>query len=211
MKNLHDLLPEVQRIRDVFEQKRDDAINEAVEALFPLYDEAPEIQKIRTDAENLEHGEYFFDGLGDLCYRVPIPKEVRTLPFIKEYLTQDFGVIDDDHLSQGCGDHISINWYAGDRAYFAYDSSTGHAVPGLEERPKDKEGCPIVPKDYVKAKIEMTMRGKGIFGDVVEVDYYGGYMRHYDLSWPQKGENLDAMTEEELTNIINTYENFEEN
>jgi hypothetical protein len=87
---------------------------------FELYETCPEIQAVERQLENVTGGEYSFNDFGDLCYLVEVPKELRDLPFINDYLTRDFASIwptalscgNDLYIYQTCGPCITINEWA---------------------------------------------------------------------------------------------------
>lgn len=186
------------------------------EELFKLYDEASEIQKVLKDLENCQNGEYDFDSFGELIYLVEVPKGIRDLPSINDYLTQDYANIypharscgNDLYIFQTLGDYIGINWNADTRGrqYFVYEGRKEIIAKSdiLEE------GHPTISEeDYVRARIELYQREKGEFNDVVEVDRNGGYSKHFDMKLSTTDDiNLDAPTDEELKKLINDYENY---
>jgi hypothetical protein len=175
---------------------------ELAKKAFKIFDTMPEVEKIIRDVDNCERGEYFIDEDNMLAYRVEVPKELRDLPFINDYLTKDFGwMTGKDHkdlwFTQCCGDFIAINRSHGAREAFVFESSSGKTIIQNNESWMEDE--------YIAAVIEKHQQEKGEFGDVIEIHpHYGTYLRHFH-TLRHLGQTEQA--KEEIQRIIDKYEN----
>lgn len=185
---------------------------EATGRAIKLFEGITEIDKILSDLENMENGEYSFDALGELVYSIEVPKDIADLPFINDYLTKDYGNLtgfghNDLRLSQCCGDYISIDNSGDSRSYFVYDSESNKEIVNKSDIRED--GHPTISEDqYIAAKIEMHQLDSGCFNDVIEVDYHGSYVKHFS-TFDALGIKTET-TKEFLQNIINEYEKEDE-
>jgi hypothetical protein len=184
---------------------------DAAERAFELFKGIVEIDEVFNDLENFQNGDYSFDDSGMLVYSVEVPKEIADLPFINDYLTQDYQHLigyghNDLRLAQTCGDFISINTSGDSRSYFVYDSESGKEL--VKSSDIKKEGHPTISENqYIAAKIELHQLESGCFNDVVLVDYHGSYVKHFNTHEYLRGE----VTKDMLNDIIDTYETEEEN
>lgn len=203
MKNLSDLMPLIENLKTTLENEE----NEVKSSLFELYDSSPEISGLFKSVENCKNGFYFFDDFG-LCYGVPVPEKIAVLPFINDFLTQDFHHIDKGYrdqkeivLSQSMGPAIAINHNHGRGEIFVFDQESGEII--IEKK------LSWMTEKYLAAKIELFQHKWGCFGDVVEIDYYGGYLKHFDTF--KALEIKTETTREILTQIVENAEKNEEN
>lgn len=199
MKTISDIKDALEVIDNETRKYSQDACNRAME----LFKDIPEINKLISDLENMSNGEYSIDDHGELIYSVEVPKEIADLPFINDYLTHDFGHLtgkrhNDLRLAQTCGLFVSINWNCS-REYFVFDHDCNKEI--VKKSDLLEEGHPTITDDsYVAAKIELYQESKGEFGDVIEIDYHGGYLKHFDTN--------RGLSKEELKTLINTYEEY---
>jgi len=127
MKNLmlSDIKNRVIAAKVQYEDKAEEAEEEMEAKIIPLYKKCPEINKLMSNLENVENGEYSIDCDGELIYSIEIPEDIADLPMIEEYLTEDFGHINRGHnekrLCQTMGGFISINRYSDSRTYHVFD------------------------------------------------------------------------------------------
>ena len=206
MKTIADIKAEFEKI--------DLRTKEAHEALmleaFEVYEKMDEVNKILTDLECCVNGEYSIGDYGYLIYTVEVPAHLANLPYINDYLTRDYGFLMDDlRIGQTCGPFIGINW-SGIGSYFVYDHDTNKEI--VSKSDLIEEGYPTISlKTYVAAKLEAYQKDKGEFGDVVEVDYYGGYLKHFD-TWEYLKEHCDSLEDIAAINkIIEEYETYRDN
>ena len=165
--------------------------------IFEYYKDVAEINKLISDLENVQNGQYEIDNFGELIYSIDVPKHIKELPEIGDYLNQDFGHYYDGKISIGMGGFISINYSRDDRSYFVFDHDS--RKPIINERVK-REHPTISEDDYLRAKIELYQRKLGEFKDVVIVDYYGGYDKHFEFM------SDSELTDKELQEIVDQYE-----
>lgn len=199
MKTIADIKDLVIEANERIESKIAEERAEMREKVFKLYDQVPDISKVITRLENMEGGQYHINDYGDLIYSVEVPKNIRELPLINDYLTQDFASIypsartcgNDLFIYQNCGEFISVNFYAYRNSYFVYDHETRKLI--IE---KETKGMPL---EYIRAKIEKHMRKQGVFGDVIEMGYHGEYLRHFETK-------LGNATDEEVNAIVDAWE-----
>lgn len=169
---------------------------------FELFDSIPEIASLLTDLENMRNGEYSIEESGLLFYSIEVPKHIADLPFINDYLTQDyFNLTGHRHnglrLSQCCGEYISVAWNHGRNSYFVYDSELGHGIIDNQEEWMDEK--------YVAAKIELHQKQRGVYNHSIRTcPRYGSYEEHFD-TFKALGTQTE-LSELELLTIINDYE-----
>lgn len=203
MKTISDIKENVELLHTMDRHARMETEKRYKAKIFAYYDEVEEIKKVMSDFENLSNGEYRFDEHGDFVYSIDLPREIKELPEIGDYLTQDMGHYKDGRLTQFLSGPISINRHDS-RCYFIFDHEMREPI--LKERPKTEH--PVISLEtYIKAKIELYMRSKGECKDVIEVDYYGGYMGHFS-TLIDGYENLDSPTDEELESMVREFEDY---
>jgi hypothetical protein len=122
--------------------------NEAIQAdIFEQYGEVEEITNILKDLENCEKGHYSFDEHQSLIYCIKVPNHIADLPYINDYLIQDYGFIPQHEgghnelfIAQSCGQPITIDYSASRMtgSYFIYDHEEGKPV--MKRKP-DMEDC----------------------------------------------------------------------
>jgi hypothetical protein len=148
--------------------------------IFEEYDKVDEIKKVLNDLDNSIGGLYEFDEMNDLVYGIKIPDNIIDLPFINDYLTQDYAFIHkfsgnnkEICLAQNCGEVISVNYSHDSKGYFVFARDEREVVIDKKFEWMDSK--------YISAKIEDHQTGKGVFGDVVVIDnYYGSYCKHFE-------------------------------
>lgn len=202
MKTITDIKENVELLHTMDRHARMETEKKYKKKIFELYKDVPELMNLVNNLENFKTGEYSIDHDGDLIYGIEVSKDISSLPEIGSWLEGFFGNYKDGTYYQWCGDFISVNWSGRDCCYFVYDHGTQKAI--IEERPKDKEKSDV--ENYVRAKVELYMRKRGQYDDVIETDYYGGYVQHFELRFPDRSENLDEVTNEELQTIIDNFE-----
>ena len=149
--------------------------------LHGLYDSSEDIKNLLTKLENMIGGEYSIDDYGHLVYLVEVPQDIANLPEINDYLTKDYAFIypharksqKDLWIGQSCGEFISVNFYHERSGHFVYDHET--RTPIISNRED------WMTSQYIKAMIEKHQRKTGVFGDVISLDYHGGYNSHYSI------------------------------
>jgi hypothetical protein len=168
--------------------------------IFLEYDKIEEIKKVLSDLENFVGGYYSFDECGELIYRIKIPRSIIDLPFINDYLTQDYAFIDNKFLATGCGECIAINYSHG-KSIFIFDRSAHVKI--LEKN------LAWYDEIYISAKIEEYQKSIGVFGDVVVIDnYYGAYCKHHERHKEVNESNYKEIIERyEAENLNNEEEN----
>jgi hypothetical protein len=202
MKNLSDFMAKIETLEDDFKEHETSLMRE----LFEVYSQVPEITDLFSQVENQKDGFHFFDDIGFLCYGVKIPAKIANLKFINDFLTQDHFHIDRGHsgpndliLSVTCGQAITIDYSW--PCTFIHDHETNKTIIA-----KYKEW---MSPEYIAARIELHQLETGIFGDVIEIDYYGHYGKHFDTF---KALNIKTeATKEKLTQIIEKIEKTQEN
>ena len=207
MKTIADIKAEFEKI-DLRAKEEHEALS--MEA-FEVYEKMDEVNKILTDLECCVNGEYSTDRYGELIYSVEVPAHLADLPYINDYLTRDYGFLMDDlRLAQHCGPFIGINWNSTSREFFVYDSDTHKEI--VSKADLIEEGHPTIKEEtYVAAKLEAYQKDKGEFGDIIEVGYYGDYLRHFD-TWEYLKETCDSLEDNEAINkIIEEYETYRDN
>jgi len=150
--------------------------------VFGYYDECKEVQKVLSDLQNFNKGNYSIEDFGDLVYSVKVPDDLADMPLINDYLTQDYGFIlpytkgmgNDLRLGQFCGEYISVDFEHDRNSFFVYDH--GINKPVIEKR------LDWMDDNYIKMKIELWQQRKGEFNDVIVIDRYGAYVRHFEMN-----------------------------
>lgn len=173
--------------------------------IFKYYDECAEIQKVISDLENHIGVNYEFDECGGFNAYLEVSKEIEDLPKIGSYLSQQWGNYKDGIFSQSLSSPITINWTVTNlSSYFIYDHDTGKPV--MENIPAIEGHPTITEETYISAILAEYQNNKGEFSDIVETDYHGSYVKHYDLMkhLQDSVENLDDR--EGLQKIIEEYE-----
>lgn len=202
MKTITDIREQVEHLETMDRHARMETEKKYKGKIFKLYEDVPEINKLTEDLENMKGGYYEIDQWGDLIYSIDVPKHIKSLPEIGSYLTREYFTYKDGKLSHFAGEFITVNWSGDSRSYFVFDHDT--QKPIIADKPKTSG--PVL-ENYVRAKIELYMRQRGVFNDVVETDYYGGYVKHFEMKFPEKQtENLEVTTDEELQEIIEKFE-----
>lgn len=197
MKTITDIKENVELLHTMDRNARMETEKKYKAKIFAYYKDVPEIVQLANDLDNCVGGEYSFDNDGDLIYGIEVKKDIATLPEIGSFLESYFGNYKDGTYYQWCGDFISVN-RADPKCYYVYDHGTNK--PLLKERPSIDGNQEITEENYLRAKIELYMRESGQFNDVVEVDYYGSYVQHFDMSFPEE------VTDDELKDIVNKFE-----
>jgi hypothetical protein len=176
--------------------------------IFEQYDKVDEIATILRSLENCEKGHYSMDEYQMLIYCVEIPSHIADLPYINDYLTRDFAFIpkyegneSQIFIAQACGQPIIINYYCDKNSYFIYDCEEHKEI--MRKEPSIEGNSDISIDAYISAKIEAYQQKTGCFGDVIEVDYYGGYNRHH--------KRHESVTEENYQSIIDQFEQSNNN
>jgi hypothetical protein len=173
---------------------------------FKIFETIDDVNKIVSDLEQVKNGEYTIEDDGMLAYRVEVPKELRDLPFINDYLTREYGYLtgkshSDLWLTQCCGGFIAVNLNPERGCYFVYDSE--RSKPIIEKREDWMESR------YVAAVIELYQESKGEFGDVIVVNSrYGYYEEHFSTFKHLECET--QLSKKELQAIVDSYESKRE-
>ena len=202
MKNLSDFMSKIEALDSDF-KKHEETLKLD---LFEIYSQVPEIISLLSNVENAKNGFYFFEDFGFLSYGVQVPAKIADLKFINDFLTEDYFHIDRGHsghndliLSVTCGQAITIDYTS--KNTFIYDHEENETIIEKYEN--------WMSQEYLAAKIELHQLKTGIFGDVVEIDYYGQYKKHFNTF-----EALNIKTEttrEVLLQIIEKIEKMQEN
>jgi len=166
--------------------------------IFNEYDLVDDINNLKHQLENCTGGRYDFDESDWLIYGVKIPDHIVDLPFINDYLTQDYAFISktmgghkDIYIAQNCGPCICINYSHNRSDYFIYDHKAQEIVL--------QKNLSWFDDIYISAKLEEYQNSKGCFGDIVVIDsYYGSYAKHFKRS--------EEVTEDNFKEIIKRYE-----
>jgi hypothetical protein len=202
MKNLSDFMAKIETLEGDFKEHEESLKRE----LFKIYAQLPEISSLFSQVENQENGFYFFDDYGFLCYGVQVPAKIADLKFINDFLTADYFHIDRGHsghndlvLSVTCGQAITIDYTW--KNTFIHDHEENETIIEKYEN--------WMTPEYIAAKIELHQLKTGVFGDVIEIDYYGNYSKHFNTF-----EALNIKTEttkEKSLQIIEKIEKEQEN
>lgn len=202
MKNLSDFMSKIEALDSDF-KKHEETLKLD---LFEIYSQVPEIISLLSNVENAKNGFYFFEDFGFLSYGVQVPAKIADLKFINDFLTEDYFHIDRGHsghndliLSVTCGQAITIDYTW--KNTLIYDHEENETIIEKYEN--------WMSQEYLAAKIELHQLKTGIFGDVVEIDYYGQYKKHFNTF-----EALNIKTEttrEVLLQIIEKIEKMQEN
>jgi hypothetical protein len=168
------------------------------EQLFALYDKDKKVIEFLNDAENCNNLDYSIDQYGELVSFYSPKFNLAGYPYFNEYISQNhFGSWDSKNeiLIQCHGEYIAINWNCSSREYFIYDN----------KKPIIKDKLEWMDEKYVAAFIAQYQNEEGIFGDIIEVDYYGCYVKHFNPMDYLAGlvENLDD--KKGLQKIIDNY------
>jgi len=178
MKTVNDIKGKAILLDDLITDYKDSQ----TKTLYELYEGVPEIIQVTKDLDNASNGEYLFDESGDFIYQVRIPDHVADLPYINDFYTDfiDSGYFiskfhrghKDIYLAQMIGQPITI-CFQHDRSQWAiYDHDSQKGI-------LDHYNPARMSFEYVAACIEAYQQRNDQFHDVVEVDCYGSYLRHF--------------------------------
>jgi hypothetical protein len=179
-------------------KENDQSVNFNMKRIFDEYDRVEEITVIKSNLENFKEGKYEFGDDGELNYGVKIPETIVDLPFINDYLTQDYGFISktmgshkEIYVAQYAGACISINFSHDSKSWFIYDQET--------RKPVIEKKLPWHDNTYIGALLEEYQTDKGVFNDIVIIDSYcGSYCKHF--------QRPEEVTLENYKEIIKQYE-----
>ncbi len=163
--------------------------------IFAYYDECKEIQELLNKRDTPE--DYKIDECGELVSYVTIPEDILALPEIKDYLSQEYGYVRDDELTQFHGPYISIDWNHERNSYFVYDTESRHPIIDKREEWMDEI--------YVGAVIAEFQTHQGVFNDIIEIcSRYGSYQGHFKFDALLKRVN-NLEDEKGITEVIREY------
>ena len=174
--------------------------------IFEEYDRVDEIKKVLTDLDNSIGGRYEFDEMNELVYGIKIPDNIVDLPFINDYLTQDYAFIHkfsannkEVCLAQNCGEVIAVNYSHDSKGYFVFDRDERQVVIDNKLEWMDSK--------YISAKIEDHQTRAGVFGDVVVIDnYYGSYCKHFERDKEVNEKNYKEVIQQYEDKFLNNEE-----
>lgn len=191
-------------------EKKIDSINETVmKEIFEEYDKVDEIKKVLSNLENFVDGRYEFDECGDLVYGVKIPDHIVDLPFINDYLTQDYAHISKDMgshneiwITQTCGECIAVNYSHSKNCSFIYDQNNTRKVV-------IEKNLEWMDSKYITAKLEEYQTVAGCFGDIVVIDnYYGSYCKHFESDKEVNESNYKEIVKQYEDKYLNNEDEF---
>ena len=195
MKTINDIKDNVELLAMMDRNARVESEKKYKSKIFAYYDEVKEIRDLINKLENVQDGFFSIDNFGELIYCLEVPKHIRELPDIGDYLTQGIGTYKDGLFCQFMGPHISISYNRD--CYFVFDHDRNVSI--ITNRPV-RHAHLITENQYLRAKIELYQQLKGEFCDVIVTDYYGGYHEHFNMF------DSDNKTIEQLKEIIEQYE-----
>lgn len=179
-------------------------------SLFELYDSTPIIKEFLNRVENIDKPDSYqfnsFDGYLESVFEPTF--NVKDFPFIDEYFNENFIGHYDSKNNQFLvchGPSITVDWNHDRNSYFVYDRES--RKPIIESR-RSIEGHPTISENaYVAAKIAQYQNKQGVFNDVVVIDYYGHYLKHFDLMAPLIGHGIENLDDKaRINDLILTYE-----
>lgn len=193
MKTKSDVLSSINQLENDFKTN----LERLKQDLFKVYETDELLIEFLKKTENHDSPDcYEFDESGTLCACFKIPFKLTDYPYFSEYYNLNgIGYLNKETgcVESPCGETITVNWNHSRNSYFIYDHETRKSIV---EKKEDK------PKEYYLARIEQYQRNRGVFGNVVSINWYdGSYIEHVTI--PQEIINLN---DAELTKFIEKYE-----
>lgn len=203
MKTKSDILAQIDSLNEYHSTKEESLKQD----LFKLYENDKKIKAFLTRVENCNNPDnYSFDSFGMLISSYSPDFDLDAYPFFSEFVDSLMvGHFNEkESVMENChGESVTINWNHDRSTYFVYDGESRKAIIEKKEKWMDET--------YVAAKIAQFQNEQGVFNEVVEIDYYGGYNGHFSLSShldAREVKNLDDKSG--LDKIIERYESLNE-